>query len=285
MKAAHTGERPFKCDVCEATFVYPEHFKKHRRIHTGEKPFLCEVCGKAFNSRDNRNAHRFVHSDKKPYECLVCGAGFMRKPLLFQHMQALGHLNDTIVVNQPRLTTDDDQIITVNADGEMEIVEGDVSRLEQINENEEEIPEDSKLYIAELKDHMLVEGGEVFEDSKRVVVGEDEQLEDSEAVEHIIIDGQQLQFAEDEEGEIEEGEGVQSHQILTNEEYQSKFIKTMKYNILLLYFLGLITNEAMVNGETQIIETKDGPIQLVQIRIPNDNGEEENAWLKIVPTE
>ncbi|ENN77091.1 hypothetical protein YQE_06426, partial [Dendroctonus ponderosae] len=104
LKAAHTGERPYKCDICEATFVYPEHFKKHRRIHTGEKPYMCEVCGKAFNSRDNRNAHRFVHSDKKPYECLDCGVGFMRKPLLFQHMKAFGHLNDTIVVNQPRLT-------------------------------------------------------------------------------------------------------------------------------------------------------------------------------------
>lgn len=46
-----------------------------------------QVCGKAFNSRDNRNAHRFIHSDKKPYECLVCGMGFMRKPLLYAHMQ------------------------------------------------------------------------------------------------------------------------------------------------------------------------------------------------------
>jgi FOG: Zn-finger len=35
VKAAHTGERPYKCPTCDATFVYPEHFKKHRRIHTG----------------------------------------------------------------------------------------------------------------------------------------------------------------------------------------------------------------------------------------------------------
>lgn len=42
-------------------------------------------------------------------------------------------------------------------------------------------------------------------------------------------------------------------------------------------------SEAFVNGETQIIQTKDGPIQLVQVRIPNDSGGEENAWIKIIP--
>ncbi|KAG5892928.1 hypothetical protein JTB14_006242 [Gonioctena quinquepunctata] len=225
VKAAHTGERPFKCEVCEATFVYPEHFKKHRRIHTGEKPFLCEVCGKAFNSRDNRNAHRFVHSDKKPYECLVCGAGFMRKPLLYQHMQAQGHLNDTIVVNQPRLTTDDDQLVTVNSQGEMEIVDA---------------TQDSKFYI-----------------------------HDPDGNEHIIIDGQQISFTEvasDEENEevIEEIEQVvEDQQDIDYEE--------------------IISSDVLENGETQIIDTPDGPVQLVKVRIPNENGEEEEAWIKIVP--
>lgn len=147
-----------------------------------------------------------------------------------------------------------------------------VNRLERINENEE----DSKLYIAELKDHMLVEENEVFGHGKTgslIVSGEqmeEDQLEDTEAVEHIIIDGQQLQFTEDEDGEVEELEegedGEQVQQILTAEDYE-----------------GIITSQALANGETQIIQTKDGPIQIVQVRIPNVNGEEEEAWLKIVP--
>jgi KRAB domain-containing zinc finger protein len=232
MKAAHTGERPFKCNVCDATFVYPEHFKKHRRIHTGEKPFLCEVCGKAFNSRDNRNAHRFVHSDKKPYECLVCGAGFMRKPLLYQHMQTQGHLNDTIVVNQPRLTTDDDQLVTVNSRGEMEIV--DPMSLAEAVDGDAGVAEDSKLYISE---HILQSPAE-----------QDQTESDAlETVEHIIIDGQHIRF----ENEDEDMDGI--------------------------------TGETLAESETQIIETPDGPVQLVRVRIPNEHGEEEEAWIKIVP--
>ncbi|CAH0697858.1 unnamed protein product [Spodoptera exigua] len=62
-----------------------------------------QICGKSFNSRDNRNTHRFVHSDKKPYECVACGAGYMRKQLLYAHMNTSGHLAESIVVNQPRV--------------------------------------------------------------------------------------------------------------------------------------------------------------------------------------
>lgn len=74
----------------------------------------------------------------------------------------------------------------------------------------------------------------------------------------------QLQYADDEEEEeVEEVEGVEQ-QVMSSNEYEG-------------------ISEAFVNGETQIIQTKDGPIQLVQVRIPNDNGEEENAWIKILP--
>ncbi|XP_047037820.1 zinc finger protein 12-like isoform X2 [Helicoverpa zea] len=103
IKATHTGERPLKCSLCQLSFVYPEHYKKHVRTHSGERPYVCEICGKSFNSRDNRNTHRFVHSDKKPYECVACGAGYMRKQLLYAHMNTSGHLAESIVVNQPRV--------------------------------------------------------------------------------------------------------------------------------------------------------------------------------------
>ncbi|CAF4888495.1 unnamed protein product [Pieris macdunnoughi] len=122
IKSTHTGERPLQCTVCDATFIYPEHHKKHMRIHTGEKPFVCEVCGKGFNSRDNRNVHRFTHSDRKPYECVLCGAGYMRKNQLYQHMNITGHLSESIVVNQPRVTQIEDeeskiQSVIISGDG------------------------------------------------------------------------------------------------------------------------------------------------------------------------
>lgn len=77
----------------------------------------------------------------------------------------------------------------MNADGEMEIVEGDISQLQSVESADDEMTGDSKLYIAE---HMLIEN-EMFGNSKGTVIVSDrvdDETEESEAVEHIIIDGQ-----------------------------------------------------------------------------------------------
>ncbi|XP_076644623.1 uncharacterized protein LOC143354426 [Halictus rubicundus] len=256
IKAAHTGERPYKCEVCTATFVYPEHFKKHMRIHTGEKPYLCEVCGKAFNSRDNRNAHRFIHSDKKPYECLVCGMGFMRKPLLYAHMQTQGHLNDTIVVNQPRLTTEDDQVIT--------IPEGDVELL--MDEPENDQLEEAELYVTELKDHVIIQQqneDQIYNEEDVLNISAEENVADEE-VGH-LVDGE-MTFVENEGIECKEEDTEQVEEV---------------YNY----------NESE-DGETIVVPTtseyKDmgeddkNAVRLVQIRFPTSVTAEGRSWLSLV---
>ncbi|RXG72158.1 Longitudinals lacking protein, isoforms F/I/K/T [Armadillidium vulgare] len=40
----HTGEKPFKCPICDYRSVAYHTIKRHYRIHTGEKPFACSVC-------------------------------------------------------------------------------------------------------------------------------------------------------------------------------------------------------------------------------------------------
>ena len=40
----HTGDEPYKYDICDKGFSQNDNLQKHIRIHTGDKPYKCDIC-------------------------------------------------------------------------------------------------------------------------------------------------------------------------------------------------------------------------------------------------
>ncbi|XP_051918701.1 zinc finger protein 771-like [Hippocampus zosterae] len=69
-------ERPSECGDISAG---------HVRLHTGEKTFRCSVCDKSFNEKSALMRHKVLHCGEKPYDCSVCGEKFSLKLDLATH--------------------------------------------------------------------------------------------------------------------------------------------------------------------------------------------------------
>jgi uncharacterized Zn-finger protein len=49
----HTGDVPYKCDICGKGFSVNSNLHRHIRTHTGDKPYKCDVCGQLFSKNDS----------------------------------------------------------------------------------------------------------------------------------------------------------------------------------------------------------------------------------------
>ena len=69
----HSLERPFKCSLCDFVTIKKRYLTIHARVHTGERPYPCTECSATFKHRTNLKSHVLVkHKNEKPHHCQQC---------------------------------------------------------------------------------------------------------------------------------------------------------------------------------------------------------------------
>ena len=91
INSKHKFERPYSCRLCKATFVYPEHVRKHELTHRTDRMFRCDQCNKVFKNKPSLENHMASHRPQTSYQCLSCPQYYATKEKLLDHLREANH--------------------------------------------------------------------------------------------------------------------------------------------------------------------------------------------------
>ena len=80
----HTGEKPFKCHVCQRVYVYPKKFDKHHIIPSGEQWYIFIACCWL--------SHTHIHYTDECYHLCEPCCDWQMMGTVVQLISQIGHL-------------------------------------------------------------------------------------------------------------------------------------------------------------------------------------------------
>ncbi len=83
------ADKFYKCTVCDYCCRMKESMLKHIRCHTGEKPYKCEVCNITITQLSALHFHiKKKHPSFKPIKCTLCAEAFLVPTHLRCHLRS-----------------------------------------------------------------------------------------------------------------------------------------------------------------------------------------------------
>jgi hypothetical protein len=70
-------------------FKHKRSRDRHVKLHTGDRRYRCQLCENAFSRSDHLKIHMRTHDQRKPFQCAACNRGYSTSAALTAHMQ--GH--------------------------------------------------------------------------------------------------------------------------------------------------------------------------------------------------